>query len=165
MAVIENTFETKGTHLFFADTVTASTPAVTKLTCPTGISGLNGGTSDRIDTDCLSNTGKFRTNIPGKADPDDLSVPFILYKGDGSHQALFALHASGEVVSWMAGLSDSALSPTLDSNEALVTPETRTTFEFKASVANLVLDIANNEVVRGTLTLRPTGDTTPHWAA
>ena len=166
MAVIENNFETKGTHLFFIDTVTGSDPEVVKLTCPTGITGLNGGTADRIDTTCLDNTGKFRTNVTGYADPDELSVPFVLYKGDGSHQALFPLHKSGQVIGWYCGLSDSEAVPTMDTEQAnLVSPADRTGFMFRASISNLTIDIANNEVVRGTLTIRPSGDTTPHWAA
>lgn len=165
MAVIDNNFETKGSHLFFVDTVSTTDPTVTKLTCPTAIPGINGGTADRINTNCLDNTGKFRTSIGGQADADQLAIPFILYKGDGSHQALKLLHASNDVVNWMVGLSDSEEYPTVDTDENLVTPAARTTFAFDAYVANLVFNIEENEVVRGVVTLQPTGDTTVHWAA
>lgn len=166
MSVIDNNWETQGTHLFFIDTVSASQPSVRKLTCPTGITGVNGGTADRIDTTCLDVVGRFRQNISGMTDPDDLSIPFILYKGDASHQALFKLHQSGEVVGWYAGLSDSTAAPTMDTaHENLVSPNARTGFSFRGSVANLTIDMTTNEVVRGTLTVRVTGSTTPHWAA
>lgn len=165
MAVIDNNFETKGSHLFFIDTVTASEPEVVKLTCPTGITGVGGGTADTIDTTCLDETGKFRTNITGFADTQDLSVPFILYKGDGSHQALFPLRDSGQKVGWFIGLSDADSVPTMDSDMSdLVPPVNRTGFTFRGSVSNVTIDIATNEVVRGTITIKPSGETVPHWA-
>jgi len=166
MAVIQNQFETKGTHLYFIDAVSTTDPTVTKLTCPTGITGIGGGTKDKIDTTCLDETGAYRTNVGGFADPAELSVPFILYKGDGSHQALFLLRDSGATVSWMLGLSDSIAVPTLDSDmTALVTPAARTTFAFSGYVTQVTLDATINEVIRGTLTIQPTGTTTPYWAS
>ncbi len=165
MAVIDNAFETKGTHLFFADGVVSSDPSVTKLTCPTGITGINGGSRDRIDTTCLDETGAFRTSVGGFADPDVLTVPFILYKGDGSHQHLFELQNSGEVVGWYVGLSDSAAAPTIDSDGVMVSPAGRTGFSFQGYVASVTIDAAVNEVIRGNLTIQVVGATTPHWAA
>lgn len=163
MAVIDNTFETKGTQLFFVDTA-GSDPAVLKLTCPTGITGVNGGSKDKIDTTCLDETGPFRTYIGGFADASEVTAPFILYEGDASHQALFALHATGEIVDWMVGLSDSDTAPTLDSDGALVTPADRTTFSFPGYVASVTVDAAVNEVIRGVLTIQPRGFTTANWA-
>lgn len=166
MSVIDNQFETKGTHLYFIDALTTTDPTVTKLTCPTGITGIGGGTKDRIDTTCLDELGSYRKYVGGFADPAELSVPFVLYKGDGSHQALFLLRDSGATVSWMLGLSDSAVAPTLDSDmTSLVTPAARTTFAFSGYVSQVTIDASINEVVRGTLTIQPTGTTTPHWAA
>jgi hypothetical protein len=164
MAVIDNAFETKGTHLFFVETLSQSDPAVAKVTCPTAIDGINGGSADRINTNCLDNTGKFRTNIPGQADADEISVPFILYKGDIGHQVLKSLHTSGDVVGWMMGLSDSDDYPTLDTDGTLVSPVDRTTFAFQGSISNLTFSAAENEVIRGLMTIRPSGDTTAHWA-
>lgn len=165
MAVIDNAFETKGTHLFFIDTVTDSNFTVTKLTCPTGITGLNGGSKDKIDTTCLDIVGDFRTYIGGFADPAEVSVPFILYKGDGGHRALFELKDRGTVIGWYAGLSDSEAVPTINDDDELASPSNRTGFSFKGYVSNVTVDIAGNEVVRGTLTIQPSGSTTPHWAA
>lgn len=162
MAVIDHTFETKGTNLFFVDDL--ETPAVTKLTCPTGITGIGGGSKDKIDTTCLDELGAYRTYIGGFADAAEVSIPFILYKGDGSHQKLFLLRNTGETVDWMIGLSDSAAVPTMDSNGGLVSPAARTTFLFSGYVSNLTIDAATNEVVRGTLSIQPSGATVPHWA-
>ena len=165
MAVIDNAFETKGTHLYFANGTVTSDPSVTKLTCPTSIPGVNAGTRDRIDTTCLDKTGPFRTYVGGFADPGEIQIPFILYDGDGSHQALFELQQSAEVIGWYVGLSDSSAPPTLDTDFNLVSPAGRTGFSFRGYVSSLSLDATVNEVIRGTLGIQVVGATTPHWAA
>lgn len=166
MAVIDSTFETKGTHLYFIDFFSDTDGVVTKLTCPTGITGLNGGTRDKIDTTCLDETGAFRTYIGGFADASEYTVPFILYKGDVGHQALFSLQAAGDVVGWYCGFSDSTAAPTMDSDQDnLVSPNDRTGFSFTGYVSNLTIDLATNEVVRGTLSIQPRSAPVPHWAS
>lgn len=165
MAVIDNTFETQGTHLFFVDT-TGSSDVIVKLTCPTGITGIGSGTRDQIDTTCLDETGGFRKFVGGLATGDAVSVPFVLYKGDGGHQALFELKRSAANIGWLVGLSDSAAAPTvIDSDGNLEPPAGRTCFTFFGYVANVTLDANTNEVVRGTLTIQPNGATAAHWAA
>jgi hypothetical protein len=166
MSVIDSTFETKGTNLYFIDFISNTDGVVTKMTCPTGITGLNGGTRDKIDTTCLDETGAFKTYIGGFADSSEYTVPFILYKGDAGHQALFSLHESGDVVGWFCGFSDSTTAPTMDSDqENLVAPNNRTGFSFRGYIANLTIDLATNEVVRGTLTIQPRTAPVPHWAS
>jgi len=162
MAVVDNAFETKGTHLYFVDPVTH---AAVKLTCPTGITGIGGGSKDKIDTTCLDETGAYRTYVGGFADASEVSVPFILYKGDGSHESLFTMRDSNSVVSWLVGLSDSSTAPTVTSNFELDPPNARTCLTFDGYVSNLTIDAATNEVVRGTLTIQPSGTTTFHPAA
>jgi len=165
MSVIDGNFETQGTGLFFIDTVTASAPAVRKVTCPTGITGVRGGTADTIDTTCLDVVGRFRENIPGMITPGDLPIPFVLKSGDASHKALLKLQDSGAIVGWYIGLSDSQAAPTMDSaRKNLISPQARTGFSFRGSVVNAQFDAATNEVVRGTLTVRPSGATKEHWA-
>lgn len=161
MAVINDAFETKGTSLYF---VGSDGTTVRKLTCPTGITGINGGTKDKIDTTCLDETGSFRTNIGGFADPSEIAVPFILYDGDASHADLQVLAASGEVVGWFVGLSDSTAVPTLDSNGGLDAPAARTGWNFDGYVSNVTFDAAVNEVIRGNLTIQPSGSTVFHAA-
>jgi hypothetical protein len=166
MAVIDNQFETKGTHLYFIDALTTTDPTVTKLTCPTSIPGVGAGEKDRIDTTCLDNTSAFRTYVGGFADPQALTIPFILYKGDGSHQALYLLRDAGTTISWLFCASDSTSAPTLDSDmTALVTPADRTTWAFSGYVSQVTIDATINEVLRGTLTIQVSGATTPYWAA
>jgi hypothetical protein len=155
MSVIENAFETKGTNVYF---VNSAGNAVLQLTCPTGVTGVRGGTKDTIDTTCLSETGAYRTNIGGFADPAEVQIPFILYDGDASHLDLQTLQDSGEVVAWMVALSDGTAAPTLAS-DGLEAPTGRTTFKFNAFVSNLTFDMAINDVVRGNLTLKPSGTT------
>jgi hypothetical protein len=156
MSVIENAFETKGTHVYF---VNPAGNAVRQLTCPTSVEGLNGGTKDVIDTTCLSETGAFRTNIGGFADPQEVQIPFILYDGDQSHADLKTLQDSGAVVAWMVALSDATTEPTLAS-DGLEAPTGRTTFKFDGYVSNLTFGAAINDVIRGNLTVKPSGTTT-----
>lgn len=163
MSVIDGQFETKGTNLYFVDN-TGSDPEIVKLTCPTAIPGIGGGTKDKIDTTCLDETGAYRTYIGGFADPTEVTIPFILYLGDGSHRALFALRDSGAVVPWMVGLSNSTDAPTLDSDGAMVLPDNRNCLTFDGYVSQVTIDAAINEVVRGTLSIQPTGTTIYHEA-
>jgi hypothetical protein len=157
MAVIDNAFETKGTHVYF---VAQDGTTINAFSCPTGVTGLNGGTADTIDTTCLSTTGAFRTNITGFADTADVSVPFIFYDGSASHIAAKALQSSRAIRGWMIGLSDSATAPTtLDSDGIPIPPSARSAFTFLASVSNMTFDIAVGDVVRGTMTLKPSGET------
>ena len=165
MAVVDDNFETQGTHLYFVDTVTSSADAVVKLTCPTGITGVGGGTKDRIPRDCLDNVSGFHEYLGGLADAAEIAVPFIIYKGDGSHEALLPLRRSNDVVGWYVGLSDATTAPTIDSDGDLVSPTGRTGFSFRGYISNLTYDMAGNEVVRGTLTIQRVGDITEHWAA
>ena len=167
MAVIDNTFETKGTHLFFIDDISNTDGVVTKLTCPTGITGLNAGPKDKIPTDCLDDESPFHQYIGGKATPTELAIPFILYKGDGSHQTLFELFKSGKVIGWYCGLSDASSAPTIADTDGLTltSPTDRTGFSFTGYVSNLAIDVAQNEIVRGLLNINPRSAFIPHWAA
>lgn len=158
MAVIDSAFETKGTNVYF---VLAG--VVTKLTCPTGVTGIGGGTKDKIDTTCLDETSAFRTNIGGFADPAEIAIPFILYDGDAGHIGLMTLQQSGAVVGWYVGLSDSPEAPTIAS-DGLESHAGRTGWNFEGYVSNLTFDAAVNEVVRGSLTVQPSGFTQFHAA-
>lgn len=153
--------KTQGSELFFVDALTSSVAAVVKLVCPTGVTGL-GGAADQIETTCLDNTDD-KSYVRGLGNPGQVSVPFVLKPWEGSHQVLFDLKEAGDTIGWMIGLSDGTDDPTLDSNDDLVAPAGRTSFGFQAYVADLNIDIATNEVVRGTLTLQRSGAVTPYW--
>lgn len=152
--------KTQGTRLFFAspDAASSSDPdgvVIFQVNCPTGISGL-GATASNIDTTCLGSTA-MEYEL-GMRDPDEVSVPFNFKPASGSQQALVDLSVSGTKVSWMIVLSDQTGSPTsVDSDLRLVSPGT-TTAEFLGHISNLSFDIATNEIVRGTMTIKPSGD-------
>lgn len=151
--------KTQGTELFFADS-TATTPAMVKMTCPTGISGLSGAT-DQIDITCLDDTTD-RQYSGGLSSPGQISVPFIMKPTDAGHQRLFVLKADRTRLNWMVCLSDGTADPVYNAG-ALTPPASRTSIAFSAHIADVALDIATNEVVRGTLTLQRSGPTTPTW--
>lgn len=154
--VIDNKIETKGTQVFFDNS-----GSVLKITCPTAVTGVNGGAKDQIDTTCLDVVGSFREFVGGFATADVVNIPFVLYDGDASHLQLKALQDSGAVIGWAVGLSDSTTAPTvIDSDGNITLPAARSGFAFKGYVANLTFDMDTNEVVRGTLSIQPTGNTT-----
>jgi hypothetical protein len=158
------TVKTQGTELFFVDTLTSSVPAVVKLACPTGITGL-GGAADQIESTCLDALVD-KEYIRGLGNPGQVSVPFNLIPTAVSHQLLFDLKDAGTVVSWLACLSDGSADPTtVDSNDVIVPPASRTSFGFQGYIADVTIDIATNEIVRGTLTLQRSGAVTPTWKA
>lgn len=154
------TVRTQGTELFFVDTYSTSIGALVKVSCPTGITGL-GGARDQIESTCLDTTGD-KTFEAGLGNPGQVSVPFNLIPREVSHQLLFALKADGRVLNWMACLSESTTDPTVDTDDTLIAPADRSSFEFQAFIADVNIDIATNEIVRGTLTLQRSGDVTFH---
>jgi len=159
MSVIEGVFETKGTRVFFVDEATSSVPLIRQLGCPTGADNIMAGTKGRIDRTCLSETGQYRRYVGGFKEASELSIPFILAKGDDSHVALGALDQSNEVVGWLIGLSDSESVPTLDSNGVMVPPADRTNFYLEGYVASMSFTIGLDEIVRGTVSIQPSGPT------
>lgn len=152
---------TQGTHLYFVDRG-PSAAALVKMYCPTGITGVNSGARDQIEDTCLDATAD-KTYIAGLGNPEQITVPFILKPSDASHQKLFDLKESGEMVNWIALLSESADAPTLDSAENIEAPATRSSFKFDGYVADVTIEIATNEVVRGTLLIQRSGPVVPFW--
>lgn len=141
--------KTQGTNLFFIDT-----GAVVTMQCPTGITGL-GGSRDQIETTCLNATDD-KSYVSGLGNPGQVSVPFVFDPSASSHQDLLDLHDSGDVTDWAIGFSDGSATPTLVSG-SFNFATTRTYAEFSAFVADVSIDVATNEVVRGTLTLQRSG--------
>lgn len=146
--------KTQGTQLYFIDGA-----AVKTMTCPTGITGL-GGSRDQIETTCLNDTDD-KTYVSGLGNPGQVSVPFV-FDNVADHKLLLALHDSGNVTDWMIGLSDGTTTPTITSGQ-LVMANTRSSASFDAFVADINIDFATNEVVRGTMTLQRTGTVAWTW--
>jgi hypothetical protein len=153
--------KTQGTELFFLDTLTSSVAEAVKLACPTGITGL-GGAADQIEDTCLDNTTD-KTYQRGLGNPGQVSVPFNLIPRDVSHQLLFDLKDDGRVLKWIACLSESTTDPTVDTDDTFIAPADRTSFEFDGYIADVNIDVATNEIVRGTLTIQRSGTVTPTW--
>lgn len=158
------TVKTQGTELYFADTTGASDINLIKLTCPTGISGIGGGAKDTIDTTCLDTTGD-RENVTGLGTPSPITAPFNFIPSSGAHQALMRLKASGEKINWLALFSDGTMAPTLGMDDAITPPASpnRTSVGFLGSVSEVNIDVATNEIVRGTLTILRSGSETWYW--
>ncbi len=148
--------KTQGTELFFVDaSVSASAPDLVKMSCPTGVQGL-GGAKDQIETTCLDATSDKEFE-GGLGNPGTVSVPFNLIPRDFSHQSLFALKDAGTALKWIACLSDGVQQPALDSDGIIVAPTLRSSFRFTGYISDVNIDIATNEIVRGTLTIQRSG--------
>lgn len=160
---MSDSVKTQGSGLYIADTLSSSVAVVLKMACPTGITGL-GGAADQIDDTCLDALVD-RSFVRGLGNPGQVSVPFVLKPSEASHQVLFDMKEAGDTLSMMVCLSDGTSAPTLDSADALSAPAGRTSFGFNAYISDVAIDIATNEVVRGTLTLQRSGAVTPYWNA
>lgn len=145
------TIKTQGTRLFFA----VSESAIHKVACPTGATGL-GGAADQIDTTCLDSTEReFERGFPN---PGQVTIPINFIPRSASHQALLDLREAGTTISWMIVFSNQDGSPTnVDSNGHLDSPGA-TTAEFLGYIADLNIDVATNEIVRGTLLVQRSGE-------
>jgi len=154
------TVRTQGTELFVVDDITTTDPTLVKMACPTGITGL-GGARDQIEDTCLDTVGD-KTYQAGLGNTGQVSVPFNLIPRDGSHQQLFAFKQDGRVMKWIACLSESGTDPTIDTDGSWLAPADRSSFVFDAYVSDVNIDIATNEIVRGTLTLQRSGSVTFH---
>lgn len=157
------TLKTQGTELFLVDWLSSSAAAVLKLACPTGITGL-GGAADQLEDTCLDATDD-KTYKRGLGNPGQVSVPFNFIPSAASHQVLFDLKEAGDTIGWLIGMSDGTAIPTLDTDDTLIPPASplRTSIAFHAYIADLNIDIATNEIVRGTLTLQRSGPVVPYW--
>ena len=148
--------KTQGTELFIKNN-TGTEPVLLKFLCPTGITGLNSGGTDEIDISCLDD--HVRRFALGMSDGGECSVPFIFDPEANSHRAAFDLMVLKDSTEACFACSDSETEPTLNTEGNIVAPVGRTSFIVPCLVKNIPIDIAGNEVVRGTLTLRVNGPT------
>lgn len=146
--------KTQGTEIYIVDNSGAS-PALLKFLCPTGVTGLGGGSTDEIDTTCLDATSK--TYELGLSDNGDISVPFIFDPAAQSHKANFKLASAKKSTQCIVCLSDGATAPTMSSAGVITAPAQRTSFTFTGLIKGPAIDISGNEVVRGTMTVRVSG--------
>lgn len=155
--------KSQGSGLYFIDSLTVpATPAIIKLKCPTGITGL-GGPKDQIEDTCLEET-EDKSFIAGLGTPGQVTVPFNLDPQHASHQILFDLKEAGNKIDWLIALSDGVAAPTL-AVDVMTPPTDRTSALFTAYVADVNIDIATNTIVVGTLLLQRSGKVTWNWKA
>lgn len=152
--------KTQGTELFLID-VLSSPGTLVKMGCPTGITGL-GGAADQIEVTCLDTT-EDKEYRRGLGNPGQVSVPFNFLPQDASHQLLIDMKDAGSTTQFLIGFSDSLTDPTVSAG-AFVVPAGRTCAVFTAYIADVNIDIATNEIVRGTLTLQRSGAVTWTYA-
>lgn len=149
---------TQGTHLYAVDS-TGSSPVLFKLGSLTGISGLNGGTTDEIDTTPLDAEDAKEFEL-GLSDPGEMSVTYIFKPADSNQRRLIDMYKSKLASQFIICLSDGSAVPTLDSNDEIEAPAGRTSYIVQALVKQQPVDISSNEVIRCTLPLRRTGTCT-----
>lgn len=148
--------KTQGTELYFIDKITVpGTPAVIKLDCPTGLSGVGAGAKDQIETTCLDVVDD-KTFVSGLGTPGAITVNFNLDPTKVSHQILADIKASGDVIDWVVCFPDGTGDPTLVT-DSLTPPAGRSSIKFSAFISDMSIDIATNTIVTGTLTLQRSG--------
>lgn len=145
--------KTQGTELYWASAATA----VTRVVCPTSISGL-GGARDQIETSCLDNTDD-KTFTGGLGNPGQVTVAFNVHKSEVSHEDLLALKVSGAEVSWGIYSSDAATAPTAVGS-VMQEVVGRVSARFRGYVSDVSIDIGANEIWRGTITIQRSGSVT-----
>lgn len=143
--------KSQGTDLYWAPLA----GGVKRVVCATGISGL-GGARDQIDTTCLDNT-EDRTFAGGLGNPGQVTVPFNLHKNETSHSDLMLLKETGDIVSWGIYSSDGTTVPVADSNANLETVPDRISAIFRGYVSDVTVDIAGNDIWKGTVTIQRSG--------
>lgn len=158
---IPGTVKTQGSELFFVDDATSSTPTIFKMACPTGVTGVGSGTKDQIESTCLDTVGD-KEYESGLGNPAAMSVPFNFVPSSQSHRTLMDLKESGEVIGWILCLSDGVAMPTLAGDD-ITPPGDRTSVEFQGYVSECTIDVATNEIVRGTLSIQRSGAEVWHW--
>ena len=143
--------KSQGTDMYFSP----GPGQVTRVVCATSISGL-GGPRDQIDTSCLDNLTD-RTFVGGLGNPGQVTVAFNMHKGEAAHEAVLALKESGEEVSWGIYSSGATTVPTADSSAVMQPVVDRVSAIFRGYVSDINLDVAGNDIWKGTITIQRSG--------
>ena len=151
---------TQGTEVYFLDPGDTSGEVVTKLTCPTAITGLN-SPRDQIEVTCLDSLEA--EYLPGLARPGAATITIQFDPTDASHQRLLELKSDPTVqnIWWAIGFSDGVgIPPTSGDSSGFVVPTTRTFLMFEAYLTDVPFDFALNSVVTTTIGLQVSGEKT-----
>lgn len=143
----------KGTHLYFIDTITGD---VVQVGCPTNISGISAA-REQIETTCLESEG--REYEPGLPAPSTATFALQFNPGDASHKLLhdYFSAANAQNLQWAIGFSDGTAVPTADTAGDFVLPTTRSFLLFAGYVADYPFEFALNAKVISTLSVQMSG--------
>lgn len=145
--------KSQGTKLYFvADN--SSTSDVFAVACPQSIEGL-GGAANQIDKTCLDSLEMEYER--GMQNPSTVNVPINFIPRSASHQALLALRQSGETVPWMITAPGSPAPTAVGLDGYFVSPGP-SNLSFVGYVADFTINIATNDIWRGTLTIQRSGE-------
>ena len=151
---------TQGTELYFLDPGDTSGEVVTKLGCPTAITGLN-SPADQIETTCLDSLEA--EYVRGLKRPGAGTVTIQWDPDDASHRRILEIADDPTIgnIWWAIGLSDgTGIPPTSGDSSGFVFPTTRTYLSFEGYVADVPFDFALNSVVTSTINIQVSGSKT-----
>lgn len=151
-------FKTEGTEMWFYDPENSSDGAV-KLGCVTNIDGL-GGARSQIDTSCFSDTDD--TFVAGRGSPGQVTVDLNYSESDDNdyHTKLEALRDAGDTVVWAIGFSNGTSAPTVASEDTLEFDSNRSGRVFSGYIADVAFTIADNDIIRTSLSIQRSGTVT-----
>lgn len=148
--------KTQGTNLFLID---PDGNVVVAVACVTSIDGLD-MTRSQIDTTCLEADAK--TSEAGMKEPAAFTFGVNFDPTEDSHVLIEELFQSGVTVNWAIGLSDGATTvvPDVDTDGEFDFPTSRTFIFFDGYVNSSPISIAQNDVIRSTFGVQPSGPRT-----
>jgi len=144
--------KTQGTNLYL---VNPSGPAIVAVGCVTSINGVD-ITRDSIEKTCLETDA--REYEPGIKTPAVMNFGLNYEMSTSSHTLMETIFNSGATVQWAIGLSDGTAAPTLDTNDDMDFPTSRSYITFDGFLTSLPFEFPQNEIVRTTINVQMTGD-------
>ncbi|APC45951.1 major tail subunit [Halomonas phage QHHSV-1] len=146
----------QGTHVFFVDPA-GGTPAVVQLK---KVTALNPGSApaSQIDETTLEDL-LYMQYRSGLRDPGQGSMSIRVDPREESHITLHGLSETSPppTLKWAIGWSDGTEPPTLDVDDSLVLPDTRTWCVFDAYVGDFPFDFAGNTTVATEIAIQRAG--------
>lgn len=139
---------TQGTQLYFVD---PDDGTVVTVGCVTAITGLTAA-RDQIETTCLDSAA--RTYEAGMATPGAAQFTINFDNSDASHVRLHELYREGTILDWAIGWSEDDSAPTVDVDDGLVLPGTRSWITFTGYISDLPFDFALNSVVTSNISVQ-----------
>jgi len=151
----EKYLKSQGTEIWFYDPEN-STDGVIKLGCVTNIDGL-GGARSQIDTSCFSDIDD--TFVGGRGSPGQVTVDLNYSEDDANdyHAKLEAAREAGNTLVWAIGFSNGTSAPTVTTGGSLEFGATRSGRVFDGYIADVAFTIADNDIIRTSLSIQRSG--------